>query len=323
MYPILKQFNPEMFQGRFKRKNYFEGWYFKLVDELGKNVWAIIPGVSYGHSEQDVHAFIQVIDAQNYKTSYFKYDISMFKYSGTDFDISIADNTFNRNRICLNLNNEDFQIQGELDFYDIVPFPKTIFNPGIMGPYSFIPFMECYHGIINIHHQINGSILINNQQVSFSNGYGYIEKDWGKSFPESWVWLQSNHFVQKNVSVMFSIAKIPWLNKHFIGFVSFLRINEKLYRFATYSGAKIQHFECKNQYFKVVVGDKRYTMTISGDYAQSGVLKAPKMGGMSREINESISSTIFVALVDKKGELIFNGQGKKVGMEIVGETLYK
>ena len=33
MYIISKLFNPEIFQGKFKRKSYFEGWYYKIVDK--------------------------------------------------------------------------------------------------------------------------------------------------------------------------------------------------------------------------------------------------------------------------------------------------
>ncbi len=48
MYLLNKLLNPEIFQGQYKKKNYFEGWYYKLIDSSQNNVWAIIPGISYG-----------------------------------------------------------------------------------------------------------------------------------------------------------------------------------------------------------------------------------------------------------------------------------
>jgi len=319
MYSVSKIFKPEIFQGKYKSKNYFEGWYFKLADESGGNLFAVIPGISYGQFKEDAHAFIQVLDSSNYNTYYFRYDISQFEYSKTDFNICIGDNTFDRNKIYLNLQQGEFRVRGMLKFYDIIPFPKTTFNPGIMGPFSFIPFMECYHDIINIQHRVEGSLIVDDNEIDFTNGNGYIEKDWGKSFPEWWIWVQSNHFEEKNISMMFSIAKIPFLNKHFTGFTSFLRINKKLYRFATYTGAQIRHLECRKGNIKILVSDKRYSMTISGEYDENGVLKAPKNGFMYREINESISSNVLVTLEDSKGSLIFSGNGKNAGMEIVRE----
>jgi tocopherol cyclase len=317
---IFKTLNPEIFQGRYKSRNYFEGWYFKLIDEAEQKVYAIIPGIALGSAEEEKHAFIQVIDAMNYKTYYFTYDFSEFKYSDREFNISIGDNTFCRNKINLKLLNSEMQIKGTMEFTDIVPFPKTVFNPGIMGPFAFIPFMECYHGIVNIQHRIMGNLSIDHQEVNFTNGSGYIEKDWGTSFPEAWVWLQSNHFEEKNVSIMFSIAKIPWFHKYFIGFVSFLRINEKLYRFATYTRAKVKQLEYKKEHIEIILADKKYTLTMSGDFSHRGILKAPKNGLMQREIKESISSEVEVNLQDNKGKVIFFGLGKNVGMEIVGDV---
>jgi hypothetical protein len=54
-----------------------------------------------------------------------------------------------------------------------------------MGWYSFIPFMECKHGIVSANHKIKGKITVNNQIIDFDEGQGYIEKDWGTSFPEA------------------------------------------------------------------------------------------------------------------------------------------
>jgi len=310
-----------MFQGQYKRKNYFEGWYYKLIDSSKKNVWAIIPGIAYGKSENDGHAFIQVIEANTCKVHYFKYDINDFKFSNEDFNVQIKNNFFNRNGIVLDLKDKNTSIKGELSFNNIVPFPKKLCSPGIMGPFSFIPSMECYHGIVNIHHEIHGKLFENNTEIDFTNGYGYIEKDWGKSFPECWIWLQSNHFSQQNVSVMFSIAKIPWLHSHFIGFLSFLRIDNEIIMFATYTGAKIKNFKYENDILNVSISSSKYKLDLEATFSKGGVLKAPKNGMMDRDIIESITSSIKVRLYDNKNmKLIFEGEGLNTGFEVVGNV---
>jgi len=310
-----------MFQGQYKRKNYFEGWYYKLIDSSKKNVWAIIPGIAYGESENDGHAFIQVIEANTCKVHYFKYDINDFNFSNKDFNVQIENNYFNRNGIVLDLKDKTTSIKGELSFNNIVPFPKKFYSPGIMGPFSFIPSMECYHGIVNIHHQIEGKFLENNTKIDFTDGYGYIEKDWGKSFPESWIWLQSNHFLQDNVSVMFSIAKIPWLNSHFTGFLSFLRIDNEILMFATYNGAKIKNFKYENDILNVSISSSKYKLDLEATFSKGGVLKAPKNGMMDRDITESITSVVKVRLFDdKNSKVIFEGKGINTGFEVVGNV---
>ena len=58
-YLVKKIYNPSIFQGHNKKNKYFEGWYFKLVDNKEDNIYAIIPGVSILNNKEKSHAFIQ------------------------------------------------------------------------------------------------------------------------------------------------------------------------------------------------------------------------------------------------------------------------
>lgn len=264
---------------------------------------------------------MQVIDSLEYNTEYFKFPLEDFVYSETKLYANIAGNRFKRDSININLKNDEYSVRGCLDFHKIQPFPKTLLRPGIMGPFSFVPLMECYHGIVNIHHEIKGSLMINDELVDFTGGYGYIEKDWGKSFPNWYVWMQSNHFKNKDASLMFSIAEIPWLGSSFTGFISFLKIKEEMVLFATYTGAKVKHLEYADGHINILVEDRKYSLSITGIYNKSGVLKAPKNGLMERTISESISSTLKVTLKNKQGEIIFEDCGERSGLEVVGKHL--
>ncbi|MCR8968404.1 tocopherol cyclase family protein [Facklamia sp. 7083-14-GEN3] len=320
MYKIGKLFNPELFQGKKKTKNYFEGWYYKLVTHDKSQSLALIPGIAY-NKEGEGHAFIQLIDSIHYQTEYYRFPISDFKYSEKELDISISKSNFQQNQIQIDLSDQPFPIEGHLTFDEIDSFPKTFLRPGIMGPFSFVPFMECYHGVVNIHHRISGHLRLNNQVIDFTDGYGYIEKDWGRSFPDWYVWLQSNHFSQEKTSLMFSIAKIPWLGKHFTGFLTFLNHQNQFYLLATYTGAKVKQLNYQAGDIEIEVEDKRYRLLIKGQYDQGGILKAPKNGLMARKISESISSVVHVTLFDKKGNILFEDQGKNAGLEVVGKQL--
>ena len=48
----------------------------------------------------------------------------------------------------------------------------------IMGWYYKLPFMECYHGVVSLNHDLKGSLNLNNIHYHFDDGKGYIEKDW-------------------------------------------------------------------------------------------------------------------------------------------------
>ncbi len=320
MYSISKLFNPEVFQGKYKNKNYFEGWYYKLVDKNEEQSFAFIPGVAYDKQGQG-HAFIQIIDSEGYKTEYFRFDIEDFSFSEEDLDVSIGKNRFTQTGIDIDLSDRDYPVEGSLKFTDIVEFPKKKTRPGIMGPFSFVPYMECYHGVVNIDQRLEGSLEINGRKVDFTDGHGYIEKDWGRSFPKWWIWLQSNNFQDKDVSLMFAVAKIPWMGHHFTGFLTFLKTRDDFYLFATYTGAKIRKMDYKNGRIDLLIEDRKHSLSIQGDYDKSGVLKAPKNGLMDRKISESISSRLRVVLKDKKGKVIFDDYGENAGLEVVGKHL--
>lgn len=319
MYRINKLFNKGIFQGKYKRKNYFEGWYFKLKDNSGTRSLAIIPGIAYGNQKEDHHAFIQIIEGQSYSTLYLKYPISDFSFNEEFFEIKIGKNKFNSQGISLNIDKEKVLLKGDLSFYEIVSFPRSRLNPGIMGPFSFISFLECNHEIINISEKTKGILNYNGQIIDFNGGMGYLEKDWGKSFPEWWIWMQSTDFSNHQASFMLSIAKIPFLGNSFTGFLAYLKLDGVFYRLATYTGGKIKKLEYQKGKVQIAIEDRKYRLLVSGSYEESGVLKAPKNGLMSRKISESITGEIKVSLYDKKGKLIFEDQGANTGLEIVKE----
>jgi hypothetical protein len=91
------------------------------------------------------------------------------------------------------------------------------------------------HGVVSVNHDLSGRISLNNNVISIDGGKGYTEKDWGVSFPEAWIWVQSNNFSIHDTSFMLSIAKIPWMGRFFIGLISFLYFNKQFYLFSTYN----------------------------------------------------------------------------------------
>ena len=304
-----------MFQGRGRRRHYFEGWYFKLIDKARQNVLAVIPGISMGTSRQDSHAFIQRIDAVRATTAYYRFPFDSFYSDPKRFFVRIDDNIFSDTRLRIDLGSDE--LRADIHFENVVKFPKTFFSPGIMGPFSFVPGMECYHGIVNMSHTIRGKMTVSGQNIDMDGGEGYIEKDWGRSFPDSWIWLQANHFEESGVSFMFSVARIPWLGRSFTGLISFLMTPTGFYRFATYNGSHITHISLNGNMLRVRMQNPKNTIEFSARYAKGGILRAPKNGLMQRDIEESITAQVELALF-AGNEVIYKGTSDRAGMEIAG-----
>lgn len=314
MYCISKLTNPEIFQGKNKTKRYFEGWYYKIVDAEMNASYAIIPGISIG--QWDTHAFIQVLDMNN-KVSYFHYDISDFKYNTSKFEIMIGENYFSKSRIRLRLYGEDISIQGDLYFCNILEYPRSILNPGVMGIMRYKPCMECYHDVINIQHELVGHLKINGKRVDFNGGIGYIEKDWGRSMPQSWVWFQSNHFQPDDISLSINIGKIPWLFGSYIGFIAMFRYRDRIFMFTSCNGSWISELYNNRNKLRGTIKSCRFRLDFVITYTDGGVIKAPVDGQMSRSITESIHSIVKVRFSDRTGRILYEGIGSNGGVEIV------
>ena len=315
----MKVHQPIVFQGNLNKNRYFEGWYFKQVSLNRENVLSFIPGVAL--TKTDKHAFIQVINGITRETWNIKYPLSGFESAKNEFKVRIGNSEFSENGFMLNIDTEELKVSGNLIFSELVKFPSTWFSPGIMGWYSFVPFMECKHGIGSVLHGLKGRLEINNAIIDFTGGSGYIEKDWGTSFPESWIWLHCNTFNQPGVSFTFSVAKIPWLGSFFIGHICFLYCHGKFYLFATYNNSKIRKLTFKDREINIEISSKTHLLKVKALQNFSGELKAPVTGEMNRIIKESIDSTIEIELYDTKKQLLFSDKGTHAGLEIIEKIL--
>ena len=308
-------FNPDQFQGWNRRKSYFEGWYFKVLNEAETKAFAIIPGIAINDPGKG-QAFVQVLDGKKQTARYHKFDIEEFLPSADKFNVAIQDNTFSRQSLHLDLP----ELKGELHFTNQVPWPNHWYSPGIMGPYTFLPLMECYHGIVSMDHEITGQIEVDGEVLDFSNGRGYIEKDWGQSFPSAYIWLQSNHFSRPGISVKVSVAKIPYLGFSFVGFIAGVWLSDRLIQFTTYNRSFLRKSTIDAEKVELVMENKKYRLEILVRRETSTVLASPIMGLMDGRIEESMNGRIEVNLVDKRsGQSIFNDIGRNGGLEVAGK----
>lgn len=319
---LRKIWMPASYQGKSRMKGYFEGWYYKLADSRENQIAALIPGVSFDKEGKHPHSFIQFIDGTGVLSHYFSYDIKDFSFSAESSSIKIGKSYFSPTRIDVNLDSPPFSIKGALDFKDLTPWPVKLFSPGAMGWYAFVPAMECYHGVLSFDHSIEGGLELNGKFVDFSSGRGYIEKDWGRSFPKYHIWIQTNHFKKPGTSLMVSIANVPWLGSSFDGFLAGLWHEGRLYPFTTYNGTKIALFHYDKNKLAIHFRSKPYRLELEVSYLKGAELKTPVMGDMQGRLSESLSAVAQLKLFQiSKGfeRIVFEGAGRHTGLEIEGE----
>lgn len=277
-------------------RNYFCGWYFKCQSE--SQTMAIIPALH--KSKQKKSCSIQLITEKNAWMIDLPYHSFHKEKSG--LHVNIGDNYLGEYGIRLQLNTPEVQASGTIDFGAL----STI-RYDIMGPFCYVPFMECRHSIISMKHKINGSLRINGTDYRFDNGLGYIEGDRGYSFPKRYAWT---HSFFDDGSLMLSIADIPMGCFNFTGIICIINRHGKEYRLATYLGAKFE----KIQDGEIVIRQGNLKFSARLIEKNSYPLSAPVKGSMNRTIHESASCRARYIL-QQSNKVLFDFETSKASFE--------
>jgi len=299
----------------------FEGWYVKLVDEAGEQPYALIPGVFLG---ADRHAFVQVLDGRAGTAAYHRFPIESFEAARDRFEVTIAGNRFGTWGASLDIDAAGSSakqgVRGEVRFGPWRPWPVTRLSPGIMGPYSFVPFMECNHGILSLDHSLDGTLEVDGRRTDFAGGRGYVEKDWGRSFPAGYVWTHSNHFARPGISLTAAVAIIPWLTGAFRGYIIGFLVDGELHRFTTYTKAVLERLEMSDTHLHLVIRNRTHRLEVDARKADGAILHAPYEKQMIERVAETMTSEVDVRLTSLAGgETVFEGRGVNACLEAQGD----
>jgi len=286
-------------------RGYFEGWYFKCV--FPDRAYAFIPGISL--AGEDSHSFVQVVDGTSGSARYFRYPREEFGFGTRGFEVRVGPNRFSEREIHLELDG----LRADLRIRDPLRWPSSLFSPSSMGWYAFVRFMECYHGVIVLDGEAEGTV----DGRRLDGGRFYLEKDWGTSFPRAWIWMQSNSFASDTrASLTCSIARVPFRGTEFSGFIIGLLGDGVLHRFTTYTGARIEELSIGETSLRVEIRQGAQRLALDAVREPGAELASPVLGEMSGRIEETLRATIEVSL-SEEGREIFSGQGRWAGLEVV------
>ncbi len=312
-------FHPERYHGHHRKPPFFEGWYYKIVDPSEQHRLAVIPGIFLSDDPDHHHSFVQVLDGTTGDATYHRYPADAFRASRDVFDVRIGPNRFSASGFTLDITDDDRPIAGTIELIDPIPWPVSFTSPGIMGPYGWVPMMECNHGVLSFDHDLAGALTLDGTAIDFTGGRGYCEKDWGKSFPAGYVWMQSNHFASVGTSFVASIAIIPWLFSSFPGFIIGLWHNGSLHRFATYTKAATDRLRITDDAVEWQVSDRTSVLKMTAHRSKGGLLYGPTREQMGDRVGETMLSEITVLLCTRDGDVLFEGTGQHAGLEVHGD----
>ncbi|MFV0396137.1 MAG: tocopherol cyclase family protein [Coprobacillaceae bacterium] len=302
------------YHGEIIKKTYFEGWYYKITSE--EFSLAIIIGVN--KNTEDDHGFIQTLDTISGKEQYVRFSMREVHITNEPFCIRVGNNYFSQDTIKLNI-QKDINVRVNVKLGNQHMLDSSLYAPTIMGPFSYIPRMECIHTVYSLYHQVIGNITINDKKISTLHSIGYMEKDRGTSFPKQYFWLQSNHVnVPKKASIFLSIASIPLKITKFTGIIMVLMLGEKQLRFGSYYGAKVKVLkQIDNKGYKIIITQGEYKVCLKVYLGRTHALAAPTVGEMTHTVHETLEAKAVVH-VYKKERVIENLVFSHAGCEVRG-----
>lgn len=251
--------------------NYFFGRYFKCCGEDG--TVALIP--AFHRAGGRTAASLQIItDTAAYLVPFTAED---YRDLGDGFGVRLGDSLFTAQGLTLDLDKDGVSLHGKIGFGAFSPLTGDV-----MGPFRFVPFMECRHSVYSRMHTLMGSVTLGGKTYGMDGGTGYIEGDRGYSFPRVYAWT---HTFFEGGSLMLSVAEIPLGFMRFTGIIGFVLLDGKEYRIATYKGARAVGIG--DGKIEIIQGKLRFTAELLEKNARP--LAAPVAGEMIRTIRESAS----------------------------------
>lgn len=287
-----------------KRGPYFEGWYVKCQTKKGQSL-AFIPALHIDRAGKS-NASLQVISDQG--AWWLEYPEGEFRADGKAFEIQAGPNRFTKEGAILAVERDGLSLWRRLQFG-----PFTALQSPIMGPFRFLPGMECAHGVISMGHGLKGILTLNGREMDFDGGMGYVETDRGRSFPRAYLWTQCLWGGIRGTSVMLSIATIPLGAVGFTGCICAVVHQGREYRLATYRGVRIEQWSGSG----AVIRQGKYRLAVEVLEGAGQPLRAPVEGAMARTIHESLCARLRYRFWEGK-KLLFDHVDSHASFEYAG-----
>lgn len=303
------------FNGTLDKKNYFERWHIYLIDALKEYTLNISVGVLLQGKEK--YAFIQVSSNQSELNHTIKYPIESVSY--TSDSIMIENNILCAEFIQLDIKEEGFHLRGKITFGNGKQINTTIWHPGLMGPFKWLPFLKSYHEVLSLTRSIMGELQFNGEMIHFNEGKGAVDKDWGKRFPNVWIWMQCNHFQNHDAALMVGVARMPIYFNYYTAFAVPFYFNDKVETYANYTGAYIAKLYRYKGYIHLIITEKSKVIDLKIFGKEDVPLVASPMGNSIRDVYEYADAKVEVK-VTQGGRVVFEDIGEHAYLKIGGNT---
>jgi tocopherol cyclase len=304
---MLEKYKPNSIRGTFERSKFFEGWFQKVYSKAHKASFILIYGYAT-HNSDDEFGFLQILIPNQTP------EIVYFPKNQVSCDIKKHQIRMGKNLLTTELIRIDINgISIELNLKNKQPF-RTFKNS--MGYTYFIPNLPCYHSVLNTAQSVSGEIKHQGQCYTLDHEMGYLEKNWGTTFPESYFWV---HAVDPNnpaISLLFSRAKIVWLGKTYIKHVGYLCYDGQQIELRELKNCAVSNSNISPENRIIQIRSASAQLDLALGYGREVQFKGPKDGALSRMIHHQADAKVEVSLTyeNRKHQFQMVGNFEDIGL---------
>jgi tocopherol cyclase len=323
-------------------RDFFEGWYFRVTLPKISESFAFMysmedPSGSSKHSGGAVQ--ILGIDEQ-YLVCHFpdphkfwaaKDSLGLGHWDETNLDICpqlLSISEFDRQI------TQGYQVTGTLHqgvlpaqdcrwCYHILPVygwgqPQQI-QQATAGWLSYLPIIEPGWQIVMAHGLATGWIEWRGKRYEFSNAPAYSEKNWGRSFPEKWFWLNCNSFSETvglavtvgggRRKLLWTIEEVAMVGIHYRG---------KFYEFVPWNSQINWQIQPWGKWqIQATNGDFQVELIGTTDLAGTKV-STPTEQGLVMCCRDTLKGLLSIDLRTRQGQQIITANSNLAGLEVGG-----
>lgn len=187
------------------------------------------------------------------------------------------------------------------------------------GWLSFLPVFDPGWQVLMAHGWATGWINWAGKQYEFSRVPAYSEKNWGRSFPKKWFWLNCNSFRKEadlSLTAAGGIRDIFGFSEA-VGLIG-LHYQGKLYQFTRENSQLSWHIQPWGNW-KMQAHNQDFIISLLGTTEQTGnYVRVPTVNGLQFNCRDTLQGNIVLELRQQSGKLVLKASSDLGGLEVGG-----
>jgi tocopherol cyclase len=189
------------------------------------------------------------------------------------------------------------------------------------GLLSYLPIFEPGWQVLMAHGLATGAIDWNGKIYEFTNAPAYSEKNWGRSFPQKWFWINCNSFSNVSDLALTAVAGkrqvLWWMESP--GLIG-LHYQNKFYEFVPWNSQISWQIQPWGEW-KMQAYNSKYYVEILGLTEDGGSLvRVPTKNGLAFRCRDTMKGKLSIELREDTGKTIVKAYSSLAGLEIGGAS---